>query len=1446
MHVYSFTPWIYNKFDRSIDLIDRNITLALSALFRYRAYRLKFSPVSFDKIFSFILIIHQFTTTGPMIINGRYLKMNCIYSALVKRSAIVLVLMASFFYSFGQQPLSFSRITVDNGLPQNTVMTIMQDKTGFIWFGTNDGLCKYNGIDFKIYKHTLDDEGSLGNNQINKVYEDHKGNIWVGTFNGLNLYNRNNDTFVRCLFPGKKTRYNIQTILEDQHGNLWIGCQKGLYLLSASDIASKKTILKKSSITDLSVQSLMMDDRKRLWLGGKHGLTIFDPVSHQTISLNVIIKQWPGIEGEIKVMVRDSKNNYWIGTESMGLFSLNLNTGTYKHYTQNTGLSSNTVRTVSEGVDGNIWIGTKTGLNILHPITSAIQKYFSIAQEPHSLSKNSIRSIIQDNEGNVWLGTYNGGVSVTYKNDKVFNKLEEKAWNKPGLDGGVVNTMTQETDGSFWIGTDDGGLNQISEDLKHINSFYPGDRKSEMNAMNAIKALADNGNTIWVGTGSGLFLFDKKSHRFIRKDILEKPRNPELIQKFVFLKDGPVLWIATSYSGLYRIEREKVVKHYVWRKDQPNGLLYGPLTALAKTANKIWIGTQSEGISCLDIDNGNITNYIHEQPKGISDNGIVSLAAIGEDLWIGTKSGLEYFSQATKKSYKIGNREQSLDGTVYSMRLDYRKQLWISTNKGLYKLSFKYKGANFNPTNFSLSNYTVEDGLPSNEFAPNASLTARNGELMFGSIRGLVKFQPEQIKANRNIPNVVLTDFELLGKEVPSGKRSLTNGQNIEVLKKISLHYNNSTFSIRYAALNFINATKNTFAYKMEGPNGDDWHYIENQRVVTFSNLDPGNYRFQVKAANNDGIWNNAPKYLDIEILPPWWQTRYAYFGYFLLLIGLLYLYNMYTRHTAALKAQLRFQANSLQKDQELAQEKINFFMNVSHEIKTPLTLVLAPIDKLLQKRPDAVTLTQNLSLMQRNGERLLRMVNQMLGIQKFHEGEKSLKISKGNIASLIGEILVSFESLADLKRVNINYKHPEEEQIGWFDAEKLETILYNILSNAIKFSYYGGSVTIEGIIENSYPNRQLKLGITDRGCGITPDKLPLLFKRFYHQKTPDNNIEGSGLGLAYSKTLANLHHGDIAVESLPGTKDNPGHTTFWLRIPIDETAYSKDSIDTEQEIKESKNLKPDLSEGMRAEIVRQQGKEKLQMLIAEDNLELANFIKGCFSDLFEVIIESNGELAHQTALKVDPDIIISDVMMPGMSGIELCTALKSDIRTSHIPVILLTARDSLGSKIEGLETGADDYVTKPFEISLLDARVWNLIGSRQQLRLRYQKHFLLEPSQVIVGNIDQEFLSKALKIVEKYIDQPNFTVDELSAEMAMGRATFTRKIKALTNQTPLEFMRGIRLKRAFQLLSSGKYPVSEVAYMVGFMDINYFRKCYKELFNATPREHTSTSPHEK
>jgi signal transduction histidine kinase/ligand-binding sensor domain-containing protein/CheY-like chemotaxis protein len=1406
--------------------------------------------------------------------------------------------------------IKFERISIDQGLSQSNVYDILQDSQGFMWFGTEDGLNKYDGYDFTVYKHDPNNPSSISHNYIWSLYEDRSGVMWVGTWGGgLNKFDRQKDKFTHYHYDPDDsnclTDNTIMSIIEDKNGLLWIGTMYG-GLNKFEPQTGKFTHIKHNpgnpnSLSNNSIITIYEDNSGIIWIGtfggglnkfdqeaGQFTHYYYDPDKPYSLSSNIVVS-----------IFEDKFGVLWVGTESAGLNRFDRDNDQFICYQHDPSdpksLSNNKVIKLYEDEAGIFWIGTwGGGLNKFDREKEQFTHYLNDPYNPNSLSNNAINSMYEDRSKVLWIGTFGGGLNKFYREKAQFTNYSQIPDGINVLRNISVWSLYQsnfEEMNELLVGTWDRGLYIVNQNTGTISNYQHDPNDSNSLSHNTITSLFEASltgkNILWIGTSEGLNRFNRETGQF--KRYFHNPDDPNSISDNIVRsicgdKSGNI-WIGTRYGGLNKLENKtSKFSRYLNDPNNPSCLNHNAVITIfdSKYSGRdiLWIGTYG-GLNKFDQKSEQFTHYIHDpdDPHSINNNIVRS---IYEDpsgiLWVGTYGGLNRFDPSTGQ-FSYYTEEDGLPSNVINGILeDSSSNLWLSTNNGLSK---------FNPKTKIFRNYDVNDGLLSNEFNIEACLKSEDGRMFFGSSNGLNIFHPDSIRDNTNIPPIMITDIQIFHKSIPIKRESLYQEddgyqlpQHISTLDEINLSYKESIFSFEFSALDYHGPQKNQYAYMMVGVD-PDWVYTDAyNRFATYTNLDPGTYIFRVKGSNNDGLWNEEGTSLKIMITPPWWRTTWAYGSYILLLVFAVA--TTWRAHVKRLriKHQLEIEHLQTEKLQAVDQMKSRFFANVSHEFRTPLTLIKGPVKQMLDNEFNEKK-REVYGTILRYSDRLLHLINQILDLSKLESGSMTLKVNQTDLIPFLKGIIQSFASLADYKNIFFEFNTTIESLIGYVDRDKLEKIVTNLLSNAFKFTPERGRVEVAvlnppvsplmhkgGIKGGSGENIEIR--ISNTGPGIPPDQLERIFDRFYqadHSYKKDS--EGSGIGLALTKELVQVCHGEIRVESEPHKV-----TTFTVLMPIAKEYFKPEEffeeletgeriLETGKEVLQGEHSE-DLPEsriqdqtpsieipevGSDSEFrspvslpdVRQKasGFRSPLLLIVEDNPDMTAYISSFLEPEYRIISAENGQEGWEKALQKFPDLVISDVMMPIMDGFELCYKLKNDENISHIPVILLTAKADVDSRIEGLEFGADDYISKPFDAKELHVRVNNLIEQRKKLREKFSQTIEIQPAEITASSMDERFFKRLLDVFEQHLVESHFSTADFAREVGMSRSTLHRKLQALTNQPTHEFLRSLRLKRAAQLLKKSAGTVTEIAYAVGFNNLSYFSRVFRQQFGQSPREFT-------
>ncbi|GAA4395913.1 two-component regulator propeller domain-containing protein [Nibrella viscosa] len=1340
------------------------------------------------------------------------------------------------------QVLAFEHLTTENGLSQNSVLAITQDSRSFMWYGTRVGLNRYDGHTLKTYIHVPSDSGSLSTNYVMSLLTDSHKTLWVGTTNGLNRYNPVTDAFQLLTHQpqqaGSLSNNTINCLMEDKKGRLWVGTSYGLNLLS--DRKRQRfityTTQTEPALAGDNIRAIFEDSAGNVWVGTTEGLTRLTP-THTGYSAQVFRHQ-PGVSGTlsdsyIRAIAEDEHHRVWIGTTCGGLNRYNPATQSFTvfmHDPERTGsLVHNSIRAIIRRKDGRLWIGTQEGLSVFDPARPAFESHKHDPANKRSLSKNSIHSMYEDRQGSVWVGTYYGGVNVHYAHQTEFVVYQNNT-HKASLNDDVVSSIIEDkADGNLWMATEGGGLNYFDRAAGTFRAYKHDPEKPGSLGSNLVKVVyQDRQGTIWAGThAGGLNRLNPDRKTFQRFLFTARDAGSLTSEVLAILDDSRGrFWVGTQ-RGLRLFASVKPPLVPVPLPAIESTIGSGPVKVLLEDQDKnVWVGTSyglfrvragadtAERLAWAGVDNS-IINCLREDRQG--------------NIWIGTyQQGVVVFRKQTGKLEHYTVRDGLASNDVAGILEDDKGLFWISTANGLSR---------FDPVSRKINNYTTSDGLVSNAFNYNAALKSKTGELFLGGYQGLVSFLPDQIAITRVIAPLVFTNLRLFNKPVRIQADDQLLGQDISLTKSLTFRHDHNVFSLDFALLNYIKPNKHKYAYRLEGFD-TEWINTENPSV-TYTNLPAGNYTFWVKAANNDGYWS-PPARLAICVLPPFWQTWWAYTFYALVAGGIVFFISRFFLLRALLK-----------RDHELNQIKLNFFTNISHEIRTHLTLISGPIERLLWQRRDDELVRQQLGYVQADAGRLLKLVNELMDFRKAETNNLSLRVAAHDLVPFLNEIMLFFNEVAASKQITTAFIRKTNSVLAYVDKDQLEKVVFNLLSNAIKFTPAGGHIDL--ILEAN--NDRILIKVVDNGRGIAPQHLDKLFNNFYQVDDHGFQNTGYGIGLALSKTIVERHKGSLTVESFLAPDPTDNKTSFTIKLqtgkkhleewladnvaPLPDspaTDVSPESDDTsalmpEEVVLSNTNGLPNPLRGL---------KGRYSVLLVEDNPALRSFLQESLADSFQITECANGVEGWQAASSQIPDLIISDVMMPEMDGFTLCEKIKTDERTSHIPVILLTAKNETHSQINGLTHGADCYLTKPFSLYVLRLHVRNLLAAREKMRLRFSRLVTIEPRPVEANSVDEQFLNKIMLIVEKHMDNPNFDVDTLADDIGISRSVLYKKLKALTNMSVNDFVKAMRLKKASQLLQQKNLTIYEVAYAVGFTDRKYFSKEFKKEFGKSPTDFIS------
>ncbi|MBS4036070.1 MAG: response regulator [Ignavibacterium sp.] len=1374
----------------------------------------------------------------------------------------IIVILGSFVYA---QPnkMRFERITTDDGLSSNHTSYIFQDRRGFLWITTENGINRYDGYSFKHYKHIPGNINSLSDYAATHILEDSKGLFWISTREGLNVFDPATEKFTHYNpvtdDSASLSNEKIVCTAEDKFGNIWVGTRNGLNLFHPE--TNSFTIFKnnpddKQSLSFNYVTSIFNDSKGNLWIGTQRGLNKFN-YSKNSFDVYFSDQQTPeSLSGNlITCFLEDSIGNLWIGTSSglNKLVSILNDSPVFERFLHNTSdmnsLSHNNIRSIAEDSKGNLWIGTLGGgLNVFDPIENRFTSYLHDEDNISSLSDNIIFSVLVDINDNVWIGTYENGINKYSPTQERFILFQPQPYTKSkNADNNITVVMTDNED-NLWLGTNGDGIKVYKKDLllNETNLLYEfkavSSNERGLSSNNITSIVQDDNGLIFIGTfGGGLNIYNPVMKTF---DIFRYKREDpgSLGNDFIHMvyKDSEnTIWIGTGLAGLNRFDRQsKSFKRFrddIKLPDNPKYLNSPEVTSICEDSEGyLWIGTTTGGLSKFDRQTETFVHFKHKQEdaKTISSNRIVCLFNDKMNrLWIGTFGGGLNLYDKQKNSFEHFLEKDGLpDNTIKSISEDNKENLLISTSNGISIFNYDQK---------TFRNFDESDGLQGKDFNQNSVYHDTTlGNIYFGGINGLNIYSVDSDYGSGLPPEIALTEFKIFNKPVLHNFLSLSK-KDITAREEVILTHDENIISFEFAALDFTSPAKNQYAYMLDGFD-KDWIYSGNKREVTYTNLDPGSYIFKVKASNNDGVWNESGISVPIIIKPPFWKTWWAYSFYLIVFLIGFFAVRRYELNRVKLKNELKLIEFESKKHQEIDELKSKFFANISHEFRTPLTIILGSLDKLT-KEIDEASDVKEYAVMKRNASRLLQLINQLLELSRIESGTVKIAASKTDIVKYLKRITASFSSLAYQKNLNLLFidtdieaAQTNREILVYLDKKKMETVFYNLLSNAIKFTPDGEKINVSVSSEE----KLVTIKFVNTGIEIPIEKLDKIFDRFYQvDDSGTRNFEGTGIGLSLAKEYIEMHKGNIEAKS------ENNKTIFTIYLPKGKSHLRDEDLSPEiEDIDDfdSDVLSPEskLLQETEVQDIEATDIDKTKILIVEDNYDLREMIKENLRDEYFVLEADNGIKGQEIAEEKIPDLIISDIMMPMMDGNELSRKLKSNEKTNHIPIILLTAKAATKDKLEGLESGADDYLIKPFNEQELKIRVRNLIKIRQQMREKFQSQMLIKPSDVVIPSTQKTFIDKLTNVIEQNISNEGFSVENLCKELGMSRSQLHRKIKAVTNQSTSEFIRNFRLHRASELLKQDAGNIAEICYMVGFNSQNYFTKVFQNLYGKTPLEY--------
>lgn len=1345
-------------------------------------------------------------------------KGNTGYNCPVAYFLLLVFIFLSVLNGIAQPNFRFKHLTTEDGLSQNSVLAIAQDKDGFIWMGTQSGLNRYDGYRVKNFYQT-NEKGSLKNDYILSLYQDLHHRLWVGTANGLHLYLPAKESFSSFTPYPEHTNADVVTVItSNKQDDLWVGTKNGLFRFYPSTGRFQKIIPDCGIRKDRSlfVNDIYIDSKQNIWVATTEGLLVLHETSEGRVTVvHTLLKFLPNTQDAIATaIVEDSQGAYWLGTMNYGLYKLNDRAEIVSaQLTQKQFPLDNHIRKVINYSTSTILIATQSGLFALYLPTQTTTPFKHSIRDPKSLGKNSLYSLFRDKDGTLWVGSYFGGVSsastsysqfYTWPGTDIYKEIEAP----------VISGIVQDHEGSLWMSSEGNGLIRLNPNTQTYRVFT--NEKNEISTNLLKTVFLDDNGLLWIGThGGGINRYDFSKKTFSQYAISnnrEQEKNAETYciaalsnNRMLFGGNYGIKIARIDHGNLDTNSLKEVFSTIPTRSFLPIGkdsLLFGTSKGLySYSGKKMYLLLDSLNINCL---------YFNRDRK---------------EIWIGTKKGLFSYDITRNRLTAIHPGEIHL--SILGINKDSSGNIWLSSENGLYCVNARNKDY--------LSHYLVGDGIANNQFNYNATAIDKSGRLFFGGNEGLTYFYPQDIKVNNTPSNLVVTDVMILDTTLqhPSGTKNilLPNWKD----DKVELNFKQTSFTVNFALLNYVKSDKNHYLYQLEGYD-KSWR-TSSIPAATYINLPYGSYRLHIKGFNNDNI-PSIERTLTITIIPPFWERWWAYCIYTLILVALAFGTIRYFILRVFYK-----------KEQQINKSKLDFFTNVSHEIRTHLTLIIAPLSNLLHKERPQNT-HQVITQVESNANHLMSLVNELLDFRKMETGKVHLNVIPSNINDFLTNICHTFAPAAEAQHISFVYTSTiEDDTVLYFDKAQMEKVLFNLLSNAFKFTSEEGKIELFVQKEGTF----CTITISDNGKGIAPQYKDKIFENYYQITEGNEQNTGYGIGLALSKQIVELHHGKIFL-SKPKTKTFT--TAFTVQLPLGNHHFrGNNSVLTPVHDNAVLAAPPITQTFVIAKEEKESNDQPLvktkTVLLVEDNPQMQALLTEILLPYYHIITADNAEIGLRKSSEKIPDLIVSDVMMPGMTGFEFCTELRQDIATSHIPIILLTAKNTTEDYITGLDNRADLYLTKPFNTKILLLHIDNLLKRQERIQKKILDELLKNkdfsarnpmqddsPDSDALSKQDTEFLQQLRNFIDEHLEDPDLGVQMLAKEYSMSAPVLYKKLQALTGSTIHEFIKIQKLHKACQLLKGGTYNITEIAYMVGYSDRKYFSKEFKKYFGVNPTEY--------
>ena len=1349
---------------------------------------------------------------------------------LIIRLLFILAGMA-FANVYGQN-ITFNHLTTDNGLSQFSVNSLYIDESGILWIGTREGLNRYNGEDIKTYKLQKNDPNSLFCNTVLRIVGNRNGSIYLLCTDGVAEFNLITQKFTTLLQGSINSIY--------YNNGLFIGKKNEVYRYNEETANFDLYYQLPNGSLDIFCMHI---DKGYLWIG---------TTTNGVYRLNIDKKELehPIRKGNIISFYRDSGGELWIGSWEEGLFHVKTNgkIENFKYDAKNPhSLSSNFVRACCEDNLGNIWIGTFNGLNRYNKSTGLFQNHTANDIQSDGLTHSSIWCIVKDNQGTLWLGTYFGGVNYFNPEYEIYTRYSYSSNEKQGLSNPVVGRTIEDKNGNLWIGTEGGGLNYFNRRTREFKWYRPQEGRNSI-SHNNVKALyydADK-EIIWIGTHlGGLNRLDIRSGHFTHYRMEDNNRQTlpsDIVRDIIPYKD---LLIVATQNGVCLFDPDSGKCRQLFKDSKEGKSIKMVADILLDSEGTLWIAATGEGVFNYRFDTRKLTNYRHDSanPNSLSNNNVNNIMQDSQGhLWFSTSgSGLDLYHPANNDFENFDKEKNGLaSDCVYETQESAASgKLLLITNQGFSIFDYQ---------NMHIKNYSAENGFPLTAVNENSLCITRDGEIFLGGVQGMISFHEMELNFTPKPYNIILSRLIVNGQEIHAGDKTGILQHSLCHTREITLNADQSMFSIEFATSNYIPANKDDIIYKLEGFS-DEWTNTRGLHSITYTNLNAGTYTLLIKPEEKDESLCPQAR-LIIHILPPYYRTTFAYFIYLILTTAVLwYLIRTY-KSRIKLQESLKYEQKHIQDVEALNQSKLRFFTNISHEFRTPLTMISGPVTQLCESPKIEGENKQLLYIVQRSVGRMLRLVNQLMDFNKLENDTLKLRVKRTDIISQLQRFVDIFRINANEKGIALNTYGLEDTFLMWLDVDKLDKIVGNLLSNALKFTPNGGKVELcfdvitreeaarlFTLTDKDIDTQYVKVAVADSGHGIPEEQLEKVFERYYQLDNQSKGTYnwGTGIGLYYARSLALLHHGYLKA----GNRTEGSGAVFTLLLPVNDLSYTPEECTLPEE-EQNKAFPIQTEEQYQLENTESIRQQKQTLLVVDDDTEVAHYLKALLSPVYNVVCRFDADSAFKAMSEEAPDLVLSDVVMPGRNGYDLCRQIKEDLQLCHIPVILVTAKATVENQVEGLNTGADAYVTKPFEPNYLLALIKSQLKNREKVRSLLSRSTQTdEIEENVLSPQNNTFMTELYHLMENELSNPELDVARMTELLKISRTKFYYKVKGLTGENPSVFFKTYKLNRAAKLIKEGKYTISEIADMTGFSTLSHFSTSFKKQFGATPSEYS-------